>query len=415
MSQRLKEIQIVSDLLLINVSGYDKPGLTSNITGIMAEYGLRILDIGQAVIHDYLTWGILVQIPREEVASPLLKDLLFRIYELGLQVQFKPVTEEEYEDWVSGKGKQRYMVTLLSRSITAEQIARVSTITAQHGLNIDNITRLSGRMPLNMDLERTQACIEFSVRGTPPDLEKLRSDFLHISSELNVDIAFQRDTVYRRNRRLVVFDMDSTLIEAEVIDELAKEAGVGEQVAEITEAAMRGELDFSQSFRRRVALLKGLDESVLETVAQRLRMTEGAERLIRTLKNLGYKTAILSGGFTYFAQMLKERLGSDYVFANELEIKDGKVTGEVTGRIVDGARKAELLKEIASRENIRLEQAIAVGDGANDLPMLSVAGLGIAFRAKPLVKKSAEHSISTLGLDGILYLIGFRDSETEFS
>lgn len=405
----------MSDLLLINVSGYDKPGLTSNITGIMAEYGLRILDIGQAVIHDYLTWGILVQIPREEVASPLLKDLLFRIYELGLQVQFKPVTEEEYEDWVSGKGKQRYMVTLLSRSITAEQIARVSTITAQHGLNIDNITRLSGRMPLNMDLERTQACIEFSVRGTPPDLEKLRSDFLHISSELNVDIAFQRDTVYRRNRRLVVFDMDSTLIEAEVIDELAKEAGVGEQVAEITEAAMRGELDFSQSFRRRVALLKGLDESVLEKVAQRLRMTEGAERLIRTLKILGYKTAILSGGFTYFAQMLKERLDIDYVFANELEIKDGKVTGEVTGRIVDGARKAELLKEIASREKIRLEQVIAVGDGANDLPMLSVAGLGIAFRAKPLVKKSAEHSISTLGLDGILYLIGFRDSEMEFS
>jgi len=405
----------VSDLLLINVSGYDKPGLTSNITGIMADYGLRILDIGQAVIHDYLTWGILVQIPREEVTSPLLKDLLFRIYELGLQVQFKPVTEAEYEDWVSGKGKQRYMVTLLSRSITAEQIARVSTITAQHGLNIDNITRLSGRMPLNMDPERTQACIEFSVRGTPPDLEKLRSDFLHISGELNVDIAFQQDTAYRRNRRLVVFDMDSTLIEAEVIDELAKEAGVGEQVAEITEAAMRGELDFSQSFRRRVALLKGLDESVLEKVAQRLRMTEGAERLIRTLKILGYKTAILSGGFTYFAQMLKERLDIDYVFANELEIKDGKVTGEVTGRIVDGARKAELLKEIASREKIRLEQVIAVGDGANDLPMLSVAGLGIAFRAKPLVKKSAEHSISTLGLDGILYLIGFRDSEMEFS
>ena len=403
----------MNDLLLINVSGHDKPGLTSMITGIMADYGIRILDIGQAVIHDYLTWGILVQIPSEDQASPLLKDLLFRIYELGLQVQFKPVTAEEYMDWVGGKGKERYIVTLLSRCVTAEQIARVSGVTAEHGLNIDNITRLSSRMPLNQDLDRNQACIEFSVRGTPPDLEKLRADFLHISGELNVDIAFQRDSIYRRNRRLVVFDMDSTLIEAEVIDELAKEAGVGDQVAAITEAAMRGELDFAQSFRRRVSLLKGLDASVLSRVADRLRMTEGAERLISTLKMLGYKTAILSGGFTYFAHILRDKLGIDYVFANELEIIDGQVTGEVTGVIVDGARKAELLKEIAQREQIRLEQVIAVGDGANDLPMLSVAGLGIAFRAKPLVKRSAKHSISTLGLDGILYLIGYRDSEAE--
>lgn len=377
----------------------------------MAQYGIVILDIGQAVIHDHLTWGILIQVPGGNASAPLLKDLLFRMHELELKVRFEPVSEDDYLSWVEGKGKARYIVTLLSRAITAEQIARVSAITAEHGLNIDNITRLSGRPILNDVPGHRKACIEFSVRGTPPDLDKLRATFLHISTELNVDIAFQEDSVFRRNRRLVVFDMDSTLIEAEVIDELAKEAGVGEQVAEITEQAMRGEIDFTESFSRRVGLLKGLDEGVLSNIALRLNMTEGAEHLITTLKGLGYKTAILSGGFTYFANHLKEKLGIDYVYANELEIENGQVTGRVTGQVVDGQRKAQLLLEIAQKEGIGKEQVIAVGDGANDLPMLSQAGLGVAFRAKPLVKETAKHSISTLGLDGILYLIGYRDRE----
>jgi phosphoserine phosphatase len=315
---------------------------------------------------------------------------------------------------MQGKGKNRYIVTLLSRAITAEQISRVSAITAEHGLNIDNITRLSSRPSLEKDDETAKkACIEFSVRGTPPNLDKLRADFLHIASELEVDIAFQQDSIFRRNRRLVVFDMDSTLIEAEVIDELAKEAGVGEQVAEITEQAMQGKIDFTESFARRVGLLEGLSETVLEDIAKRLKMTEGAERLIGTLKSLGYKTAILSGGFNYFAQGLQRKLGIDYVFANELEIENGKVTGRVTGRVVDGQRKAELLDELAAKEQIGREQVIAIGDGANDLPMLSRAGLGVAFRAKPLVKESAKHAISNLGLDAVLYLIGFRDRESE--
>ncbi|TNC81329.1 MAG: phosphoserine phosphatase SerB [Oleiphilus sp.] len=403
----------MSEIILINVSGRDQSGLTSEITGIMAQYDVRILDIGQAVIHDYLTWGILVEVPGDAGASGVMKDLLFRMHELNLDVSFKPVTAEEYGQWVEGKGKARYIVSLLSRSISAEQIARVSEITANHGLNIDNISRLSGRPALDRQVARSQACIEFSVRGTPPGLDQLRADFLHIASELGVDIAFQEDSIYRRNRRMVVFDMDSTLIEAEVIDELAKEAGVGEQVAEITEQAMRGEIDFTESFARRVGLLEGLSESVLEQVAARLKMTEGAERLIATLKSLGYKTAILSGGFTYFAKGLQDRLGIDYVYANELEIKDGKVTGQVSGRVVDGQRKAELLDELAQKENIGLAQVIAVGDGANDLPMLSRAGLGVAFRAKPLVKESAKHAISNLGLDAVLYLIGFRDREAE--
>ncbi|MBU6950069.1 MULTISPECIES: phosphoserine phosphatase SerB [unclassified Hahella] len=402
----------MSEILLINVSGYDKPGLTSSITRIMAEHGLIILDIGQAVIHDYLTWGILVQIPDSEESANVLKELLFCIHALNLQVQFKPVSEQEYSEWAKGKGKERYIVTLLAREITAEQIARVSGITADHHLNIDNISRLSSRLSLYEDRTNAQACIEFAVRGTPQNLDALKAEFLHVSNDLNLDIAFQKDDIYRRNRRLVVFDMDSTLIEAEVIDELAKEAGVGEQVSEITEMAMRGELDFSQSFRKRVGLLKGLSESVLERVQARLVMTEGAEKLISHLRMLGYKTAILSGGFTYFAKGLQAKLGIDYVYANELDIKDGAVTGEVTGRIVDGARKAELLREIAEKEGLRLEQVIAVGDGANDLPMLSVAGLGIAFRAKPLVKESAKHAISNLGLDSILYLLGLRESDT---
>lgn len=400
----------MSELVLINVSGRDKPGLTSEITGIMGRYDVRILDIGQAVIHDHLTWGILAEIPDESNAPHVIRDVMFRLHALDLQVHFAPITEAEYQQWAAGRNRACYIVTLLARDIKAEHIARVSEITARHGLNIDNITRLSARPSLNPADNRI-ACIEFSVRGTPDDLETLRTDFLKIAGDLNVDIAFQEDSIFRRNRRLVVFDMDSTLIEAEVIDELAREAGVGDQVAEITERAMQGELDFSESFAERLALLKGLDEAVLQSIAARLKMTEGAEHLIRTLKALGYRTAILSGGFTYFARYLQERLGIDFVHANELAIEDGKVTGAVSGRIVDGQRKAELLLEIAAREGVSPEQVIAVGDGANDLPMLSQAGLGVAFRAKPLVKESARHSISTLGLDAILYLIGFRESD----
>jgi len=378
---------------------------------VLAQGGVNILDIGQAVIHDTLSFGILIEIPDNERASSVLKDVLFMGYKHDQQVRFTPVSEADYQHWVAGQGKARHIVTLLTRKVTAEQLQRVSSITAKYGLNIDHIDRLSGRMPLDMPEERGKGCIELSVRGEPADTAALRAEFLSVAQELNVDIAFQRDSVYRRNRRLAVFDMDSTLIEAEVIDELAKAAGVGEQVSEITERAMRGELDFRASFKERLALLEGLSENVLADIGASLRLTEGAEVLFAELKRLGYKTAILSGGFSYFAKQLQAKLGIDYVFANELQIENGKVTGVAVEPIVDAQRKADLLRQLAEQEGLCLEQTIAVGDGANDLPMLGLAGLGVAFRAKPLVKQSAKQAISTLGLDGILYLLGFRDRE----
>lgn len=399
------------NIILINISGADKPGLTASITHILAHYKVDILDIGQAVIHDTLSLGILVYLPESAQSAPVLRDVVFRAHELGVSVRFTPVTETSYAHWVGAQGKSRYIVTLLARRISAEHLQRVTSIVAARDLNIDRIHRLSGRIPLDCVHDQGRSCVELSVRGEVLDAEALRREFLAVSAELDLDIAIQEDNIYRRNRRLVVFDMDSTLIEAEVIDELAKEAGVGTQVAEITERAMRGELDFQASFRERVALLKGLDACVLEQIAARLPITEGAEKLVSTLKALGYTTAILSGGFTYFGRYLQERLGIDYVYANELEVEQGKVTGRVVGTIVDGARKAELLQQIAQQEGIGLQQTIAVGDGANDLPMLGLAGLGIAFRAKPIVQANAQHSLSTLGLDSILYLIGFSDRD----
>lgn len=400
-----------TELILINISGPDKSGITAELTEILSHYDATILDIGQADIHHNLSLGILFK-TNSRNSGEIIKELLFKTNDLNVNVQFNVVSQQAYEQWVSMQGKNRYIVTILGRRITARQISAVSRIIAEQGLNIETIQRLTGRMPLDEALQPVaKGCIEFSVRGNIADRDRMQSDFMRLASELNFDISLQEDTMYRRSRRLICFDMDSTLIRTEVIDELADRAGVGEEVRKITESAMRGEIDFKESFTRRVALLKGLDVSVMKEIAENLPITEGLERLMEVLKRSGYKTAILSGGFTYFGNYLKQRFGFDYVYANELEIgEDGKLTGRFVGDIVDGRRKKELLKLLAQVENINIAQTIAVGDGANDLPMLTEAGLGIAFHAKPKVKAEAQQSISTIGIDGVLYFLGFKDS-----
>ena len=400
-----------SELILINITGADRIGLTSELMEVLARYDATVLDIGQADIHHNLSMGILFMTDSHK-SGDILKELLFKTNDLKVQVSFKVVPDEEYNEWVNRQGKNRYIITILGRKITAKQIAATARVIADQNMNIETITRLTGRIPLDESVRPLRkACIEFSVRGTPKDLEKMQAEFMSLSRKLNYDISLQEDTIYRRSRRLICFDMDSTLIRTEVIDELAEKAGVGEEVRAITESAMRGEIDFTESFTKRVALLKGLDVSVMKEIAENLPMTEGIDRLMEVLKRSGYKTAILSGGFTYFGNYLKQKYNFDYVYANELEVgADGKLTGRYLGDIVDGKRKKELLRLLAQVENINIAQTIAVGDGANDLPMLSEAGLGIAFHAKPKVKAEASQSLSTIGIDGILYFLGFKDS-----
>ena len=406
----MENIEGKEEQILIRITGQDRPGLTAAVMGILARYNARILEIGQADIHSTLSLGILIRID-DMHSGQVMKELLFKAEELNVNIGFAPISDDEYESWVDHQGKNRYILTVIGRSLSAKQIAAATKIIAEQGLNIDFIRRMTGRMSIKHPERNVRACIEFSLRGTPKDRELMQSKLMHLASEQEIDFSFQRDDMYRRMRRLICFDMDSTLIQTECIDELAARAGVGDQVKAITERAMRGEIDFKESFTERVALLKGLDVSVMQDIAEHMPITEGADRLMSVLKRCGYKIAILSGGFTFFGEQLRRRYGIDYVYANELEIdENGKLTGRYVGDIVDGKRKAELLKLIAQVEQVNLAQTIAVGDGANDLPMIAEAGLGIAFHAKPRVKATAQQSINNIGLDGVLYFLGFKDS-----
>ena len=401
----------MSELILINISGKDRQGLNARFSSLMAQYDVNILDIGQSVIHEHISLGVLVEIPEAGNFPALYKDILYEGHNQGLAVEIKAVAHDRYESWVKAQGQERRKITLLGKKITAQQIAGVTSVISENGLNIDSISRLTGRISLANPQPNPRASIQLTTSGKPADVTAMRKRFMEISRETGIDISFHVDSIYTRNRKLVVFDMDSTLIQVEVIDELAKVAGVGAEVAAITAAAMRGELDFKESFRRRVALLRGLDEHKLSRITESLPLAEGAEIVTKTLKGLGYKLGILSGGFTFVGEYLRKRLGFDYVYANTLDIAAGKVTGEVVGEIIDGEKKAELLITIAAEENIHLDQTIAVGDGANDLPMISLAGLGVAFHAKPVVREKAGNTISSVGLDGLLYLIGIHDRE----
>ncbi len=401
---------IKKEQILVRITGQDRPGLTASVMSILAKYNAQILDIGQADIHSTLSLGILIRMD-EMHSGQVMKELLFKATELGVNIGFAPIADDEYEKWVGQQGKNRYILTIIGRSLSAVQIEAVTKVIAAHGLNIDSILRLTGRMSIKNPERNVRACIEFSLRGTPQDRPAMQAELMRLSATMEIDFSFQRDDMFRRMRRLICFDMDSTLIQTECIDELAMRAGVGDQVKAITERAMRGEIDFKESFTQRVALLKGLDVSVMQDIADHLPITEGADRLMSVLKRCGYKIAILSGGFTFFGEYLQRRYGIDYVYANELEIdEDGKLSGRYVGEVVDGHRKAELLKLIAQVEKVNLAQTIAVGDGANDLPMISEAGLGIAFHAKPRVVANAKQSINTIGLDGVLYFLGFKDS-----
>lgn len=401
---------MAEEQILIRITGQDRPGLTASIMTTLAKHNAHILDIGQADIHATLSLGILIRID-ENASGQVMKELLFKATELGVNVGFSPISLDEYEEWVSKQGKNRYILTIIGRSLSAKNIEAATKVITKQGFNIDSILRLTGRQSLRKSNKNVRACIEFSLRGTPNDYDAMQAELMQMSHEQNIDFSFQEDNMYRRMRRLICFDMDSTLIQTECIDELAQKAGVGEQVARITERAMRGEIDFKESFTERVALLKGLDAGVMQEIAEHLPITEGADRLMKVLKQCGYKIAILSGGFTYFGEYLQHKYDIDYVYANELEIdENNKLTGRYIGDIVDGKRKAELLKLLAQVEKVNLAQTIAVGDGANDLPMISEAGLGIAFHAKPRVQATADQNITTVGLDGVLYFLGFKDS-----
>ena len=401
-----------AEIVLINVAGRDKPGLMSTLTEIISSYGGRLLDIGQAVIHEDLALGILVSVARDR-SGDLIKDVVFRANEAGSSIRISNVTEDDYTAWLAASGLKRYILTILAGAEGSAALHAVSTLTHRFNLNIDTIRRLTDRGEATPFLEDAKLCVEMRVRGPSQNMAALQGELMESAERLRFDFSLQEDTVFRRNRRLVAFDMDSTLITEEVMDELAKRHGVGDQVVKITAEAMAGKIDFKESFRRRAALLDGMPEKVLTDVATGVQLNRGADRLIRALRYFGYKTAVISGGFQYVGEHLRTQLGIDYVFANNLRATSGMMNGEVEGEIVDASRKAQLLEEIAGREGISLQQTIAIGDGANDLPMLAKAGLGVAFHAKPVVRESAQHAISNFGLDAVLYLIGFSDRDID--
>jgi phosphoserine phosphatase len=392
---------LASDRVLITVTGPDRTGVTATLTGILSQQGATLHDIEQVVVQGQLTLCLLVGVPE---TRDVLKELLFAAKQLGMELDFEPVAADAATPAPEPEGR-RYVITAIGPTLGAPHLHAIATALAAEGANIEKIGRLS---------ENTLASVEIHALLPPDrDSEVLKRTLLNVATSAGFDVSLQPESLFRRSKRLVVLDMDSTLIRIEVIDELARAAGVGPEVARITERAMQGEMDYDESLRQRVALLAGLDVKALDKIASDLPLTEGAETMVRVLKRLGYKIAVISGGFSRAAEALKRRLELDYAYSNNLEVVGGKLTGRVVGPIVNGQRKAELLETIAQAEGVLLDQVIAVGDGANDALMLERAGLGIAFHAKAKLRERADTSISGAGLDAILYLLGISARELQ--
>lgn len=381
--------------LLITVTGRDRPGLTSGLCAVLAEEEARILDMEQVVIRDRLILGLLVSLGTEEERTR--RRLTERAADLGVSIEFEPMAPRG-----AGYGPQRHYVTVLGQPLRAAAIAAVTGRIADCGSNIERIVRLS-RYPI----------MSYELLLSGGDGERLRSELVAEAARQRIDVAVQRATLYRRAKRLIVMDVDSTLVQGEVIELLAEHAGCGEQVRQVTERAMAGELDFEESLRERVALLEGLPAETIDHVRAHLQLTPGANTLVRTLRRLGYVLAIVSGGFTQITDVLSERLNLDYAHANTLEVVDGRLTGQLVGPVVDRAGKAEALRRFAADAGVPLSQCVAVGDGANDLDMLNTAGLGIAFNAKPVVREAADTAVTVPYLDAILFLLGITREEVE--
>lgn len=388
-------------LILVTVTGLDKPGITYNLMKIIAQSQATILDMGQSVTHGLLSLSILLDVEKENHSS-VLKDLLFEAKQLEMQLDFKvmnysSVNLNDYE-------KDRFVLSCVSRELITPAFMRdIAEVLSKSSINIMRIDNMNGS---------DFSAVDILTRAEKPvNFNEIKTSLLTISNTHKIDVAFLKDNVFRYNKRLIVFDMDSTLIQAEVIDEMAKVHGVGDKVIKITERAMNGELDFNAALKERVSLLKGMKQEKLKEILDRIELTEGTDEFIKTVKALGFKVAVISGGFTYFTNAMKQKLGLDYAFANELEIENGELTGRVLGNIVNADGKAFLLNFIAQQEQISLDQVVAIGDGANDLPMLGKAGLGIAFHAKEVVRKKASSHMSHGPMTSVLYFLGIASKK----
>lgn len=376
--------------LLIRVTGRDRPGLTRDLLRLLAAAGAEVDDLEQLVVRERLTLDVLVRL--DSAADRVIKDVLYWAFTRELKIDF-----ERVEARSARAGRRRHVITVLGSRVGPDSLAEVADAVAAHDGTIDRVFRLA-----------TEPVIAYELVVITERPEELRRRLVGVAQRTGVDLAVQADGLERRAKRLVVLDVDSTLITNEVIELLADEAGCGDQVAAITNRAMAGELDFEQSLRARVRLLKGLDLAAIERARARITLTPGARTFVTTLRRLGYAVAVVSGGFTQFTDGLKAELGLDHAFANTLEISDGVITGELLGEIVDRPGKARLLARIAELEGVPTSQTVAVGDGANDLDMLAAAGLGIAFNAKPVVREQADATVSVPHLDAILFMLGIR-------